>query len=76
MIYYLKVQTIKMYNFHRSLKLYSYDYERSVHRDSGLGYEIYIYIYSEAFPHEPLTDEFCAGMQKVMDLIHTLVKKD
>lgn len=36
----------------------------------------YTSTYSEAFPHKPLSDEFCAGMQKVIDLVQTLVKKD
>ena len=34
----------------------------------------YIAMYEYAFPHKPMSDEFCAGMQKVLDLIQTLVK--
>ena len=36
----------------------------------------YTSIYTEAFPDKPMSDEFCAGMQKAMDLIQTLVNKD
>ena len=36
----------------------------------------YVSIYTEAFPDKPMSNEFCAGMQKAMDLIQTLVNKD
>ena len=36
----------------------------------------YMSKYAEIFPDKPMSDEFCAVMQKVMDLIQTLVKKD
>ena len=36
----------------------------------------YTSIYTEASPDQPISDEFCAGMQKAMDLIQTLVKED
>lgn len=36
----------------------------------------YMSKYAEIFPDKPMSDDFCAGMQKVMDLIQTLVKKD
>lgn len=36
----------------------------------------YASIYTEAFPDKPMSDEFAAGIEKVIDLIETLVKKD
>ena len=35
----------------------------------------YISKYEEMFPNEPLSNEFCSGVQKVVDLIQLLVKK-
>lgn len=34
----------------------------------------YVSMYKKVFPHKPISDEFGAGMQKVIDLIETLVK--
>ena len=36
----------------------------------------YVVMHKKVFPQNPMTDEFAAGMQKVIDLIQTLVKKD
>ena len=36
----------------------------------------YTSTYIKVFKDKPMSNEFCAGMQKVTDLIHTLVKKD
>ena len=36
----------------------------------------YVVMHKKVFPQNPMTDEFAAGMQKVLDLIQTLVKKD
>ena len=34
----------------------------------------YVVMHKKVFPQNPMTDEFAAGMQKVLDLIQTLVK--
>lgn len=36
----------------------------------------YVVMYKKVFPQNPMTNEFAAGIEKVIDLIHTLVKKD
>lgn len=34
----------------------------------------YVVMRKKVFPQNPMTNEFAAGMQKVLDLIQTLVK--
>lgn len=36
----------------------------------------YTSTYIKVFKDKPMSNDFCAGMQKVTDLIQTLVKKD
>ena len=36
----------------------------------------YVVMHKKVFPQNPITEDFAAGMQKVLDLIQTLVKKD
>ena len=36
----------------------------------------YVVIHKKVFPQNPMTNEFTAGIEKVIDLIQTLVKKD
>ena len=36
----------------------------------------YTSTYVNVFKDKPMSNDFCAGMQKVTDLIQTLVKKD
>lgn len=36
----------------------------------------YVVMHKKVFPHNPMTEDFVAGMQKVLDLTQTLVKKD
>ena len=36
----------------------------------------YVVMHKKVFPQNPMTDEFAAGIEKVIDLIQTLVKKD
>ena len=36
----------------------------------------YTSTYINVFKDKPMSNDFCAGMQKVIDLIQTLVKKD
>ena len=39
-------------------------------------YKRYMVMNKKVFPHNPMTEDFAAGMQKVLDLTQTLVKKD
>lgn len=34
----------------------------------------YVVMHKKVFPQNPITEDFAAGMQKVLDLIQTLVK--
>ena len=36
----------------------------------------YVVMRKKVFPQNPMTNEFAAGIEKVIDLIGTLVKKD
>ena len=36
----------------------------------------YVVMHKKVFPQNPMTNEFAAGIEKVIDLIQTLVKKD
>lgn len=36
----------------------------------------YVVMHKKVFPQNPMTEDFAAGMQKVLDLTQTLVKKD
>lgn len=36
----------------------------------------YISVYTKMFPDKPMSNEFCAGVEKAVDLIQSLVKKD
>lgn len=36
----------------------------------------YVVMHKKVFPQNPMTDEFAAGIEKVIDLIQTLVKED
>ena len=36
----------------------------------------YVVMHKKVFPQNPITEDFAAGMHKVIDLIETLVKKD
>ena len=36
----------------------------------------YVVMHKKMFPQNPRTNEFAAGIEKVIDLIQTLVKKD
>lgn len=36
----------------------------------------YMVMHKKVFPQNPMTNEFAAGIEKVIDLIQTLVKKD
>lgn len=38
--------------------------------------ERYVSVYKKMFPEKPMSNEFCAGVEKVVDLIQSLVKKD
>ena len=39
-------------------------------------YKRYMVMNKKVFPHNPMTEDFAAGMQKVLDLTQTLIKKD
>ena len=36
----------------------------------------YVVMHKKVFPQNPMTNEFAAGIERVIDLIQTLVKKD
>ena len=36
----------------------------------------YISTYQKIFPNKPMSDDFCAGIEQVMDLVQSLVKKN
>ena len=36
----------------------------------------YVVMHKKVFPQNPMTNEFAAGIEKVIDLIQTLVKED
>lgn len=36
----------------------------------------YIAKYKEIFPNRPMSNDFCAGIEQVVDLIGSLVKKE
>lgn len=36
----------------------------------------YVVMHKKVFPQNPMTNEFAAGIEKVIDLIQILVKKD
>ena len=38
--------------------------------------QLYVVMHKKMFPQNPMTNEFAAGIEKVIDLIQTLVKKD